>query len=51
MSYKDKNKGKGKDGFKNRRYVDIIADMFGGGTGKARDAIRKRKERTKKAGQ
>jgi hypothetical protein len=44
--YRDKSKSSGEDGYKNRRGVDVIADFFGGLTGGARDAMRKRQKKT-----
>lgn len=46
--YKEPNKEKERDGFKNRRGVDILADLFGGLTGKAVKSKRKHKERLNK---
>jgi len=45
--YKNKSKDKAKDGYTNRRGLDAIANLFGGLTGKATKAIRKRKQKNK----
>ena len=42
--YTDKSKSKGEDGYTNRRGLDAIANLFGGLTGGARDAARKRQK-------
>jgi len=46
--YREPNKEKERDGFKNRRGIDIIADLFGGGLGKTIEAERKHKKRLEK---
>lgn len=46
--YKEPNKSKGENGYKNRRGVDILADLFGGGLGKAVKEKRKHKEKLEK---
>ena len=48
--YEEKNKSKGESGYKNYRNVERIADFFGGLTGKAVEAKRKRKRKIDKAG-
>lgn len=42
--YKNPNKSKGKDGYSNRRGVDMIADFFGGQLGKAVKIIKKERK-------
>lgn len=43
--YKNPNKSKGEHGYKNRRGLDMIAEMLGGLTGKAVKEIKKQKEK------
>ena len=48
--YTNKNESKGEDGYKNNRYVEQIADLFGGMTKKAVEAKRERKRKIDNAG-
>jgi hypothetical protein len=45
--YREPNKSKGEHGYKNRRGLDILADMLGGGAGKVVREKRKHKEKLK----
>ncbi len=43
--YKEPNKSKGEDGYKNNRGLDMIASFFGGMAGKTAKAKHERRER------